>query len=362
VLAPLRRFAAVLLPTLLLGALVGGCGGDDSQEASELLDKAFQTPIGSADVTLDIEVQLDGVDELQDPIKVALTGPYESGGDKQIPSVDWDITVSAQNQSFNANLTSTGDRAFVGFQGTDYEVSQAAVAALNQQIAASQDQKNPRDLSDFGVSARDWIVDASDEGDEDVAGAETTHVSGKLDVTQVLEDLNTVVQKASQLGGQIGQQAPPELTEEQKGQIEDVVEDPTFDAYVGKDDDRIRRLSADVDFEVPEDSRDAAGGLEGGTISFSIEFANIGSPQPIEAPENARPISELTQQLQGLLGGALGAPQAGDGGTAAPGTAAPGTVAPEPQTDAEKQKAYDECVKTNPNDESVKAFCQVLLQ
>jgi hypothetical protein len=352
VLAPLRRFAAALLPALLVGALVAGCGDDDDQAVTELLDKAFQTPIGSADVTLDIEVQLDGVDELQDPIEVKLTGPYESGGDKQIPSVDWDITVSAQNQSFNASVTSTGDRAFVGFQGTDYEVSQETVAVLNQSLAAGAGKEDGRSLSDFGVNARDWVVDASDEGDEDVADVETTHVSGKLDVSHVLEDLNTIVQEAAKLGGQVGQAAPPELTDEQKGQIEDVVEDPSFDAYVGKDDDVIHRLSADVDFDVPEDARDQAGGLEGGTVSFSIEFANVGSPQPISAPEDARPISELTQQLQGLLGGALGAPQTGGGGTAAP----------EPQTDAEKQRAYEECIKTDPSDESVKSFCEVLLQ
>ena len=351
-LAPLRRFAAVLLPTLLAAALLAGCGDDDSKEVSDLLDKAFQTSIGSADVTLDIEVELDGIDELQDPIKIALTGPYESGGKGQIPSLDWDITVAAQNQSFNANLTSTGDRAFIGFQGTDYEVSRETVAALNEQLAANADKEGERDLSDFGVSAGEWVVDAKEEGDEDVAGVETTHVSGKLDVTRVLEDLNTVVEEASKLGGQVGQQAPPALTDEQKDQIEDVVDDPTFDAYVGNDDDRLHRLSADLDFEVPEDSRDAAGGLEGGRVSFSIEFANVGSAKSITAPEDARPISELTQQLQGLLGGALGAPQAGGGGA----------QAPEPQTDAEKQRAYEECVKTDPNDESVKAFCEVLLQ
>jgi hypothetical protein len=353
VLAPLRRLAAVLIPTLLIGVVIAGCGEDDTEEVSQLLDKAFQTSIGSADVKLDIEVELDGIDELQDPIELSLTGPYESGDEDQIPSVDWDITVGAQNQSFTANLTSTGDRAFVGFQGTDYEVSQATVEALNRQLAASRKQDGERDLSDFGVSARDWIVDASDEGDEDVAGAETTHVSGKLDVTKVLEDLNTVVQEAAKLGGQIGQQAPPALTDEQKDQIEDVVDDPSFDAYIGKDDGRIHRLSADVEFEVPEDARDQAGGLEGGRVSFSIEFANIGSAQPISAPEDARPISELTQQLESLIGGAIGAPQSGGGGTAAPS---------EPQTDAEKQKAYDECVKTDPSDESVKAFCEVLLQ
>jgi hypothetical protein len=343
----------VLLPVLLVSVLVAGCGDDDNQEVTELLNKAFQTSIGSADVTLDIEVQLDGVDELQDPIEINLAGPYESGGDKQIPSVDWDITVSAQNQSFNANLTSTGDRAFVGFQGTNYEVSQETVAALNQSLAAGADDEDGRSLTDFGVNARDWVVDASEEGDEDVAGVETTHVSGKLDVTKVLEDLNTVVQEAAKLGGQVGQAAPPELTDEQKDQIEDVVEDPSFDAYVGNDDNRIHRLSADVDFDVPEDAREQAGGLEGGRVSFSIEFANVGSPQPISAPEDARPISELTQQLQGLLGGALGAP---------PQTGGDGIAAPEPQTDAEKQKAYEECIKTDPSDESVKAFCEVLLQ
>jgi hypothetical protein len=335
----------MLLPVLLAGGLLAGCGDDDKKSVTDLLDKAFESSIGSADVTLDIEIELDGIDELQDPIEIALTGPYESGPEGKIPSVDWDITVKAQNQSFNASLTSTGDRAFIGFQGTEYEVSQETVEELNRQLAASQDSEGAQDLSDFGVTARDWVVDAEEEGDEEVAGVETEHVSGNLDVTKVLEDLNTVVEEAAKLGGQVGQQAPPALTDEQKDQIEEVVQDPGFDAYVGKDDDKLHRLSADLEFDVPEDSRDLVGGLEGGRISFSIEFANIGSAQPITAPEDARPISELTQQLQGLLGGALGAPDAGGGGVVEP-----------------AQKAYEECVKTDPSDESVRAFCEVLLQ
>ena len=347
-----RRFVALLLPALLVGTLAAGCGEDDAASVTDLLDKAFETPIGSADLTLDIEIELDGIDELQDPIEIALTGPYDSREEGQIPKLDWDITVGAQNQSFNASLTSTGDRAFVGFQGTDYEVSRATVEALNQQLAASQDEEGEADLSDFGINARDWVIDAEEEGDEEITGVETTHVSGKLDVTRVLEDLNTVVQEASQLGGQIGQQAPPELTDEQKAQIEDVVDDPGFDAYVGNDDDRLHRLSADLEFEVPEDARETAGGLEGGRVSFSIEFANIGAAQPVEPPEGARPIAELTQQLEGLFGGTLGAPQSGGGST----------TSPPPQTDSEKQKAYEECVATDPNDESVRAFCEVLLQ
>jgi len=361
VLEPLRRLLALLLPALLAAGLVAGCGGgDDGESATELLDRAFKSPIESADVTLDIEVALEGIDELQDPIEVSLAGPYDSRAEDTIPSADWEITVRAQDQSFNAGLTSTGDRAFVGFQGTEYEVSRATVAQLNSQVVAAREREG-RDLSEFGVTARDWVVDAEEEGDEDVAGVETTHVSGGIDVARTLEDLNTVVQEAAKLGGQTGQQAPPALTDEQKDQIEEVVDDPSFDAYVGKDDDKIRRLSADIEFDVPEDARDRVGGMEGGRISFSIEFANIGAAQPIRAPEDARPIAELTQQLEGLLGGALGAPPADPGG--APGAPQPDQGgAQAPQTDPEKQRAYDECVKTDPDDESVRAFCEVLLQ
>jgi hypothetical protein len=348
----------MLLPALLAASLLAGCGEDDKKSVTDLLDKAFESSIGSADVKLDIEIELDGVDQLEDPIELSLTGPYDSTGDAEIPSVDWDITVRAQKQSFNAGVTSTGDRAFVGFQGTEYEVRPEAVAELNRQVAASRKREGGRDLSDFGVTARDWVVDAEEEGDEEVAGADTTHVSGKLDVTRALEDLNKVVEEAAKLGGQAGQQAPPKLTDEQKKQIDEVVDDPRFDVYVGQDDDKLRRLSADVEFEVPDDSRDQVGGLEGGRISFSIEFANIGSAQPIEAPEDARPIEELTRQLQGLIGGALGgvapAPDGADEGGS--------QQSLPPQTDAEKQKAYEDCVKTDPGDESVRAFCEVLLR
>jgi hypothetical protein len=351
----------MLLPALLAAGLLAGCGEDDKKSVTDLLDKAFENSIGSADVKLDIEIQLDGVDEIEDPIEIALTGPYDSTGEGEIPSVDWDITVRAQNQSFNAGLTSTGDRAFVGFQGTEYEVSREAVAELNRQVAASRKREGGRDLSDFGVTARDWVVDAQEDGDEEVAGVETTHVSGKLDVTRALEDLNKVVEEAAKLGGQVGQQAPPKLTDEQKEQIDEVVDDPRFDAYVGNDDDKLHRLSADLEFDVPEDSRERVGGLEGGRISFSIEFASIGEAQPIEAPEDARPIEELTRQLQGLIGGALGGAAAPPEGTG-DGSAPEESETLPPQTEPEKQRAYEECVKTDPSDESVRAFCEVLLQ
>lgn len=359
-LAALRRLAAPLLPAVLAGSLIAGCGGDDTESVTEVLDRAFNSSIESADVSLDVQVELDGVEQVEGPLELTLTGPYQSGGGERVPSVDWDIGVRAQNQSFNAGVTSTGDRAFLAFQGTDYELDQRSVRQLNRRIAASAGDEDRQSLGDFGVTARDWVVDASDSGDQEVAGVDTHHVSGRLDVSRALEDLNKVVEEAAKLSGQGGPQPPPRLTDEQKRQIEEVIENPRFDAYVGKEDDILRRLSADLEFQVPEDSREQVGGLEGGRISFSIEFADVGTPKEIEAPADPRPVSELTQQLQGLLGGALGAaPPPGEAeGSAGPQDGADAGA----QTDAEKQKAYEDCVRTAPDDPQVEAFCQVLLQ
>ena len=335
--------------------LIAGCGGGDgdSESVKDLLDKAFKSPIKSADVDLDVELELEGIDEIEDPIELKLTGPYSSGDGKEIPSVDWEITVGAQNQSFNAGLTSTGDRAFIAFQGTDYEISQETVQTLNEGLAETNARDDKCDLSDFGVAARDWLVGAEDEGDADVADVETTHVSGALDVGRILTDLNEVVSRASECGEQIAAQAPPPLSEEQRQDVEDVLNDPRFDVYVGKDDDTIHRLSADLEFDVPEDARERLGGLEGGRLSFSIEFSNIGEEKAIAAPEAARPVEELTSQLRGLLSGALGqAPDAGGtGGGGAPAPSSP-----------EQQKLYEDCVATNPDDPQTRAFCEVLLQ
>jgi hypothetical protein len=69
-----------------------------------------------------------------------------------------------------------------------------------------------------------------------------------------------------------------------------------------------------VDFQIPADQRAKFQGAEGGSLSFSIDFAKVGQPQTITAPSNARPLSELQQQLGGLGGGLGGLGGAGSSG------------------------------------------------
>jgi hypothetical protein len=347
---PFRTFAFLLV--VLAASALSACGSKSDGDVKGLLDKAFSSPIKSANVNLDLSLKVDGVQQLKDPVKLSLQGPYESGASKTIPKVDWDIAVNAAGQSFSAGLVSTGDNAYVKFQGASYEVGTAAVAQLNRQIQQAAGKSDKKGLSQFGVEPRNWITDAKQEGDEKVAGADTKHVSATLDVGAFLDDVNKLVQRA---GGQLpGGSKAQQLTADQKKQIQDVVKNPKFDVYVGKDDDTIRRLSADVTFEVPQDQRARVQGLSGGRLSFSIEFADVGKSQTITAPTGAKPITELTSKL-GSLGGALG----GAGSSSGSGSSGSGSSGP-------SQKAlqdYSKCLqKADPSNAAALQKCSDLLK
>jgi hypothetical protein len=353
----LRPLALALLVPLALG--LQACGGGSESDVKDLLDSAFKNSIKSANVNLDVTLKLDGIQQLKDPVKLSLEGPYEAGPEGKLPKVDWDIAVNAAGQSFTAGLVSTSDNAFVKFQGTAYEAGTAVVAQINQQIkaAAAQQGNKKKGLSQFGVQARNWIKDAKEEGDEKVAGVETTHVSASLDVARFLEDVNKIV---GQAGGSLpGGQKAPQLSEQDKKQIQDVVKNPRFDVYVGKDDKIIRRLSADISFDIPKNRQAQLNNLKSGRISFSIEFSEVGKPQKITTPTNARPLSELTSQLGVLGGGGASSGSSGSGSSGSGSGSGTGTGSVQSQ----QLEAYSKCLqKADPSKPDELQKCADLLK
>ena len=89
---------------------------------------------------------------------------------------------------YSTGLISTGDRAFVNFQGTAYEVSPSSLADLNRRW--SQRRSGTTTFGGLGLHPLDWVHNPSKEGDSNIAGVKTTHVSASLDVGKMLADLN----------------------------------------------------------------------------------------------------------------------------------------------------------------------------
>jgi hypothetical protein len=356
----------------LAAGLLAGCGGGSEEDAKALLKRGFNESIESANVTIDISAKVDGVPQLNQPVRVKLGGPYQSNGKTKLPSLNWDVSVSGGGQTFSAGLISTGDKGFVNFQGTNYQVDDSTMTQL-QQAAAQGGTSGSKSLKQFGVDPLNWVTDASVEGESDVAGVKTKHVTTGLDVEKLFQDLNKVVARA---GGAVGQAKPTQLTPELIDQIKKIVKDPKLDVYVGKDDGKIRRFALSLDFEVPKDSQQQARGVKGGNLSVSVEFANVGEPQTIQAPANAKPISDLGKQLRGL-GGALGAtggiggtsggaPSGGDTGGVPGGTPGgePGSTGGGGKSPSSEQfQKYAQCLNNaKPSDTAALQKCSELLK
>jgi hypothetical protein len=350
-----RLLFALLFATL---ALASCGGGDDKENVQDLLDNAFSSSIKSADLKIDASIQLKGSPGLDKPVRISASGPFRTN-DGKLPSADIDLKIGTDGggQTVTTGFLSTGDRAFVKFQDIYYEQPAAQVAQANRAIAQNKDKRGS--LRALGLDPRSWLSEAKVEGDEEIAGVQTRHVSGKLDVEAVMRNLNAFVRKSgSTLGGATGQTPPKPLSEDDIRKVAEVVRDPTFHVYVGKEDDIIRRVAGKIEFDVPEESRQSLGGIQSGSIEFEIEFAKVNGDQVIEAPANPRPLSALTESLggtpglDGVVGGAGGGslpaePQSGDGTT----------------PEAQDFKEYADCLdKARPEDTEALQRCAELLQ
>ena len=360
------------LPFLLLFAMLvlGSCGGggDDKQDAQGLLDSAFRHEIKSADLKVEAQLQLKGSSALDQPVRIEASGPFRTNEGK-LPSVDLELKIGADGggQTVTTGFLSTGDRAFVKFQDVYYEQPQSQVRKANEAIANKSGRRGS--LRALGLDPRTWLSEGKAEGEADVAGVKTRHVSGTLDVEAVMRNLNQFVRRSgAAIGGATGQQPPQPLSSQDIRKIGEVVNDPTFDVYVGKDDDIIRRVSGRIEFDVPQDSRKELGGIEGGSLEFSVQFEKVDGNQKIEAPASARPLSDLTRSLGGgaaLSGLGAGGGSEGTGTTPQPapeGNQAAPNSSTETTPDAENFRAYGDCLdKARPEDTDALQRCAELL-
>lgn len=287
--------AALALALLLAACGDGGSGGTSGDaSAGNLLERATKQTAKSADVKLELTADLKGVDELKGPVKLNLEGPYRSNGQNAMPDLDWKVNAEAAGKNVSARLITVPDNAFVEYKGTTYEVGQQLMAKLTSQL--KQSQTDPKELRSLGLDASKWIKDP-EVSDEEVDGVATKRVSGDVDVRKLLEGFNKLFARPS-VSGQLPQgAATPSMSKQTIDQIVDAVDKAHVETDVGRDDGILRRNSTEISFEVPEDERAGAKGLEGGDIKFLFEQSDVNGDQQVTAPSGARPIQELLRGI-----------------------------------------------------------------
>jgi hypothetical protein len=365
------RLIAALV-ALAIPAFVAGCGGDSGsdEDPQDVIEATFNNDEQVTSGVLDFTIEASAGD--QGNFSASLSGPFQGVEDDPTAVPQLDLTASlsgegaGQSVDFEGGLTVTDDNAYVEYNGQAYEVGTDTFSQLKQQMEQQAEQSGATDSGDAAASFREgceqaieaqggdasacdfdlsgWFTDLSNDGTEDVGGTSTTHVSGNVDVSQMLTDFIGLAESVPGAAGQIPQ--------EQLDQVEQAVTDASFDVYSGEDDDLLRKLDANVSIDpsaidsavpVPIDSVD---------LSVSVELSDVNEDQTIDAPSDAKPIDDLLQQFGGLGGlGGLGALGGGDLGDLGGSDLGGGNGGGGPSAD------YLECVQNAGNDPQEAAKC-----
>ena len=349
--------AAALVALATAIAACGGGGGGGGEDPQNVIKNASFEGVESGNIDLSLGIKSEGKEG--GDLNIELSGPFQSNGKEALPELD--LTASAKGSvkgedvNFEGGLTVLADRAFVGFEGTEYEVDpttfgflKSAVEQAQQQGAGEAEGSTGCQEAAMGLEVEDFIDNLTDEGETDVEGASTTKVSGDLDVEGSIDQIIKLVENPA-CSAQLEAAGPLPLDQlkEQKGEIAGAIKEAHVDVYVGED-DIVRRVAANVTVE-PEGSNERV------DVEFDITLGEVNEPQSISAPANAKPLEGLFKELginplellegggAGGLGGLLEGLSEGElpgGGSSGGGSSGGGSTGV-----PKNEQAYFECLK-----------------
>jgi len=342
----------------------GGGGGGAGADPQEVIQSATLQGVESGKVDLSVKISSRG--ESGGDLTASLSGPFQSQAGQELPQVDMSLavkgTANGEPVNFEGGLTLLSDRAYVGFQGTEYEVDPTTFGYVKsnfeqgQQAAPEESEAGGSKACQEAVAGLDLtnlIDNAANEGSADVDGQETTKVSGDLNVAATADALIELSEDPA-CGSQLQAAGPLPLDELEKAKDEltGAVKKAHADVYVGED-GIVRRLvlelvvdpkgegriSADVDLTLSEVNEEQEIAAPSGAEPLEGLFKNLGV-NPLELFENAGS-GGVVGLLEGLMQGRAGGESGGGSGG--------GSSGGEPNlpggAELEKQQAYLECLQ-----------------
>jgi hypothetical protein len=303
------RVVLVLVSAALCAGLLASCGdAEDSSSgsASSVLHEtlAATSRLDSGRLTGRLRLDPDGLISLGGPIVMSASGPFAAPGAGTGPRFDMKLAAAIGGGSFEARARSTGKRAYLRLADRDY-----LLGAFGSRAKKTAKRSAARGvLGSLGLNPASWVSKPQSKGTATIAGVQTVHIAGDLDVERLLADV------AKLLGGSGAGEGL--LTPQLRAQIADAVKSAKVELWSGAQDRVLRQLTAFVDFRFPQGRPTPIMGLDGGRMNLRLRLDDVNATSfEVAAPENARPLSQLIGDagLDGLLSG-LGASFGGSGG------------------------------------------------
>lgn len=328
--------------TLMVGAMValaacGSSGSGSSGNPNTLLSETFTGTHKVTSGNLDLSLTIDptGSTTLSGPITLSFGGPFQTRGAGKLPESNFTVSASALGRGVSLGIISTGTAGYVTLQGTSYQMPQATFQKLESsfaQLASSPGGgAGSGTLSKLGIQPLHWLSHPTIIGTENVGGAQTTHIRAGVNVPALLNDLSTVLQRASSLGVSGTSALRLGLPATTRAKIAAAIKNPNVDVWTGTNDHTIRRLTITLTLPVTGKTSSQLGGMTSAGVNLTMQYADLNQPQTIAAPTSVHPFSEFQakvaaflQQLQGAAGSLLGSGGSSGGSSTGSGSSSTG--------------------------------------
>jgi uncharacterized membrane protein YgcG len=293
------RILAIFATLAALTTVLAACGaGGDSDDPQAVIESATLKGVTSGNVDLSLQVESQGTEGAN--LDVSLSGPFQREGKEVLPLLDLEATAKGTSSGkaidFDGGLTVLPDRAFVAYEGTEYELDPTTFGFVKSGLEQAQqgsgnDAGNPAACQEAvgEVDVSEFVEGLKDEGSADVEGTSTTKLSGELKAGSAIDALIALTEDpACRTQLEAAGDVPLDELEKARDEVSGALKKSHVELYVG-DDDIIRKLAAELTIS-PK-------GMETVEIDLELSLGEVNEPQEIAAPTGAKPIEILFRKL-----------------------------------------------------------------
>jgi hypothetical protein len=279
----------------------GGGGGGSSEDPQKVIESATFEGIESGEIGFSANVESKGADGGN--AKVDLSGPFQSTGKTSLPELALAIQAKGdaggENIDFEGGVTVLNDRAFIAYDGTNYEVDPTTFGFIKagfEEAAQEGGNEGAGGTSACQKAAEElqlgeFVDNLENEGSEDVDGVGTTKLSGDLNPKSAFEAIIKLTENsacASEL--EATGALPLDELKEQQSELPEVIKNSHITVNIGEDDHIPRKVAATMTIE-PKDTNEQI------DVEFELTLSKVNEKQTIKGPAGAEPIEKLFQKL-----------------------------------------------------------------
>jgi uncharacterized protein YgfB (UPF0149 family) len=332
---------ALLIAVLMVAFATAGCGTATTESAqgatpapatpeailAQAMAASETITSGTGDFNMTLSIDADK-SKLPAGAEAFLTEPMTVSGtmafNEDPQAAEATINAAFGGQNMALGVKAVDDKAWLQLMGQWYELP---TDMMQQATGGTGTTMKPLDvagvmqaLTAAGIDPSKWLTGLTIAGEDSVDGTPTYHLTGTVDINQIMTDAMKMMQDKNIMGmlpsmgagteGATGSSLPlpdQQQLQQMQTQLASMFEDFTVDMWIAKDTYQLRKAQLHASMVPPagEDSQ----GINGIDLTAALSMAPASAPITVTPPTGAKPFSELENALGGLMGlfsGALG--------------------------------------------------------